>query len=52
VHIAFGAAPTATTSDFFLPAATTIAFRITPGHKVAGIQASAAGTLRVSEGST
>lgn len=50
-HIAFGAAPVATTGDFFLPAATTIAFRIDPGTKVAAIRASADGTLWVSEGS-
>ena len=49
VHIKFGQSPTATTSDFFLPASTMVFFPIAPGEKVAGIQSSAAGTLRVSE---
>lgn len=48
-HIAFGASPTATTADFFLPASTMVMFPIRGGSKVAAIQASAGGTLHVSE---
>ena len=52
VHIVFGKSPTATTSDFFLPASTMVFFPIAPGEKVAAIQSSAAGTLSVSEMTT
>lgn len=38
-HVAFGANPTATTSHFKLVAGQTWPFEVTPGHKVAVIEA-------------
>ena len=48
-HIQFAKAPVATTADCFLAASTQIMLSIRPGEKVAAIQATAAGTLYVSE---
>jgi len=48
-HIAFGASPTATTSDFYLPSGVVEYFTIKPGQKVAAIRNSADGTLYVTE---
>lgn len=48
-HVRFEGTPTATTSDFFLPAGTQIMLAIRPSQKVAAIRASADGTLYVSE---
>ena len=47
--IRFDANPTATSSHMYLPAGVVEYFRVTPGHKVAGIQRSAAGNLYVTE---
>ena len=47
--IAIAKAPTATTSDMFLPSGQTEYIRVHPGQKVAAIQDSAAGTLYVTE---
>jgi hypothetical protein len=52
VHIKTGPAPTATTSDFLLPASTLLAIRVDPNDKVAGIKNTTGGTLWVSEGRT
>ena len=49
-HVKIGQDPTATTSDFLLPASNFLALRVNPGDKVAAIQETAAGTLWVSEG--
>lgn len=48
-HIVFGASPTATTSDLFLPANTVEYFTVTSGQKIAAIQNSAGGSLYVTE---
>lgn len=48
-HVAFGAAPTATTSDMYLAANREENFVVTPGQKVAVIQNAAAGMLYVTE---
>jgi hypothetical protein len=42
-------APTATSSDVYLPAFQAEYFHITPGQKVSAIQAAAGGTLHVTE---
>ena len=49
VNIKFGSAPTATTSDPFIPANQVEYFKVTSGEKVAAIQNSAAGTCYVTE---
>ena len=49
VHIAFATAPTATTSNPFLPAKQVEYFKITGGDKVAAIQNSSAGVVYVTE---
>ena len=46
-YVKVGAAPTATTSDMYLPANQAEKFFITPGFKVSAIQASAGGTISV-----
>jgi hypothetical protein len=48
-HVAFGAAPSATTSDMLMAANVPETFVITPGQKVSAVQASAGGTLHVTE---
>lgn len=48
--IKFGASPTATTSDIYLPSGVVEYFKITPGHKIAAIQDSTGGTLNIGEG--
>lgn len=48
-HIRFDGTPTATTSSMLLPANVVEYFRVTPGHKIAGIQRSAGGSLYVTE---
>lgn len=48
-YIAFGTAPTATTSSIPMPANTVEYFLISPGHKVSAIQASSGGNLHVTE---
>lgn len=48
-HYSIGAAPTATTSDPYLPADTPVEVRINPGEKVSFIQSSAGGTGHVTE---
>jgi len=47
--IALGAAPTATTSDMYIPADTPILITIKPGQKVSAIQLTTGGTLYVTE---
>jgi len=48
-YIAIGAAPTATTSDIYMPAGVPEYFVVSPGVKVSAIQAAAGGTLHVTE---
>jgi len=48
-YIAFGASPTATTSDIPVPANTPEYFIVTPGQKVSAIQQSSGGNLHVTE---
>lgn len=48
-HIAYGATPTATTSNAYLPANTPWFIEVAPGMKVAAIQNAAGGTLHVTE---
>lgn len=48
-YIAFGASPTATSSDIPIPANTPEYFLISPGHKVSAIQQSSGGNLFVTE---
>lgn len=48
-HLKFGAAPTATTSDMYLPLGIPEVFQVTPGEKVSVIQNSAGGNLHVTE---
>jgi len=48
-HIQFAKTPVATTADMFLPGSMQIFLTIHPGEKVSAIQASAGGTLYVSE---
>lgn len=47
--VAIGQAPTATTSDMYMPAAVPDYYVIAPGEKVSAIQASAGGTMYVTE---
>ena len=47
--IAFGQAPTATTSGAYMPAESAEYFTVRPGEKVSAIQLSAGGTLYVTE---
>jgi hypothetical protein len=47
--IRFDATPTATTTQMLLPANVVEYFRVTPGHKIAGIQRAAGGNLYVTE---
>lgn len=49
VHIEIGSNPTATTSSEFLPANTVEYKKINSGDKIAHIQASAGGSLYISE---
>jgi hypothetical protein len=44
-HVAFGASPTATTANFYLPANTPMAITCSPTDKVAVIQNAAGGYL-------
>ncbi len=46
-HIAQGASPTATASDFFLPANTILYLRVEEGDKFSAIQDAVSGTLYV-----
>ncbi len=48
-YIAFGTAPTATTSDIPVPANTPEYFLISPGHKVSAVQSASGGNLHVTE---
>lgn len=48
-YIAIGAAPTATTSDIYMPANVPEYFVVSPGVKVSAVQASAGGALHVTE---
>lgn len=48
-HIRFDANPTATTTQMYLPANVVEYFRVNPGHKIAGIQRAAGGSLYVTE---
>lgn len=48
-YIAIGASPTATTSDYYMPAGIPEYFIINGAVKVSAIQASAGGTLHVTE---
>ena len=48
-HVRFEQAPTAVTTDYFLPASTHVMLAIRPGQKVAAIRATADGVLYVSE---
>ena len=48
-YIKFGSNPTATTSDHYLPADWVEYFKVTGGDKVSAVQASAGGTLSVTE---
>lgn len=47
--VAFGSAPTATTSGLFLPAGVPEYFRVDSGDKVAAIRSTSDGTLYVTE---
>lgn len=47
--VAFGSAPTATTSDMYLPANQPEYFVVSQGQKVAAIQVDAGGNLHVTE---
>ena len=47
--IAFGASPTATAADIYMPADTPECFTVRPGQKVSAVQVAAAGTLHVTE---
>lgn len=47
--VRFDANPTATTSHMYLPAGVVEYFLVTSGHRIAGIQRSAAGNLYVTE---
>ena len=47
--IAFGAAPTATTSDHYMVANIPEYFNVRPGEKVSAVQLSSGGTLHVTE---
>lgn len=47
VYIAFGANPTATTSDLVLPVDAVEQFKITPGHKVSVLQVTAGGKVSI-----
>jgi hypothetical protein len=47
--VAIGANPTATVSSAYLPAGVVEYFAITPGHRVAALQASSGGTLYVTQ---
>lgn len=47
--VKFGSAPTATTSDCFVPANTPEYFRVDVGDKVSAIQSTGGGTLYVTE---
>lgn len=49
VFVAIGADPTATTSSAYLPAGVVEYVAVRPGQKVAALQASAAGTLYVTQ---
>lgn len=48
-YIAFGTAPTATTSDIPVSANVPEYFFIVPGHKVSAVQQASGGTLHVTE---
>jgi hypothetical protein len=49
-YVAFGSNPTATTSTMFLPLGQILYVGVTPGHKIAVIQSTTAGTLFITEG--
>ena len=48
-YIKIGVAPTATTSDVYMPADAAEYLTVAPGEKVSAIQVSGAGTLHVTE---
>lgn len=48
-YVKIGDAPTATTSDVYMPADRPENFTITPGQKVSAVQVSAGGNLHVTE---
>lgn len=48
-HIKIGAAPTATTSDIYMPAGIPEYFSVREGEKISAIQVSAGGNLHVTE---
>lgn len=48
-YVAFGASPTATTSDMYMPANVPEYFTMSPGDKVSAIQDAAGGSLIVTE---
>lgn len=48
-YIKFGANPTATNADIYVPANWPEVWEITPGHKVSAVQDSAGGNLHVTE---
>ena len=48
-HVEFAGTPTATTSSLYLPAEEIEIFKVSPGQKVAGIQATGGGHLYVTE---
>lgn len=50
-HIVFGASPTATTSDPFLPANWPEYFTVTPGQKISGVRAGTDGLVTATSGS-
>jgi len=48
-YVKIGSAPTATTSDMYMPANLPEYFTVSPGQKVSAVQASAGGDLHVTE---
>lgn len=48
-HIKFGANPTATTSDIYLPANVAEYFGVTPGDKISAVQVASGGNLNITE---
>jgi hypothetical protein len=50
VYLAFGPTPEATNQSLFLPAETIEYFGVAPGEKLSALQATAGGTLYITEG--
>jgi hypothetical protein len=48
-YIKIGVAPTATTSDVYMPADSAEYFTVMPGEKVSAVQVTSGGTLHVTE---